>query len=183
MREGGMVWWMILIRGIALLLLGLLAVAWPGLTFIVIAYLFALYVLVAGVINTVYGITGIGNRRAWFLSVILGIAEIAVSIYVLRVPILTLAVFAAVVGITFMLQGILGIIVSFTDRDVGTRVFDTIGGILGIIAGFFILRYPLSGGIAFAWVIGIYGLVTGAIAIATALTLLASISKITPTKK
>ncbi len=185
MKGGRVLWWMILIRGIALLLLGLLAIAWPGLTLLILAYFFALYVLVAGIINTISGIVSINKRRGWFLSLLLGIIELGVGVYVLRIPGLPLALFIAVIGFTFMVQGILEIIVAFADRDVGTRVLEIITGILGVIAGFFILRYPLAGGIAFVWVIGIYGLIGGAIRIAIALSVYAEeeAGKVAPAKR
>ncbi len=183
MKEVKAVWWLVLIQGITLLLFGLLTVAWPGLTFVVLAYLFALFVLTTGVVNTIHGIMGISKRRGWFLSLLLGIVEIAVSIYVLRVPNLTLTTFAAVLGLTFMIQAILAIIVSFVDITVESRVLDIIGGVLGIIAGFLILRYPLTGGITYVWVIGIYGLVAGAIRIALALSVYSEVEKVAPAKR
>jgi uncharacterized membrane protein HdeD (DUF308 family) len=171
MKTENMVWWMVLIRGIVLLLLGIFAVAWPNITLIIAAYIFALYILISGVINTIHGISGAAARRAWFLSLILGLAQIVVGIYVLRGPALTLAVFILVVGFTFLLQGILEVIVSFIEKTTSERVLDIVGGIFGILAGFFILRNPVTGGLAFVWVIGVYGIVVGAMAIAMALSL------------
>lgn len=182
MKALEMIWWMILLRGISLLFLGILAIAWPGITLIILAYIFALYVLAIGIINTIHGITGISGRRAWFISLLLGIAQIAVSMYVLQFPGLTLAIFVLLVGFSFLGQGILEIIIAFTDRDVGSRILDIVGGILGILAGFFILRYPISGGLAFVWVIGVYGIVVGSIAVATALSLHTLFEDVTPGK-
>ncbi|HEV2339358.1 MAG TPA: DUF308 domain-containing protein [Patescibacteria group bacterium] len=162
-------WWIALLRGVALLLLGVLAISWPGITLIVLAYIFAFYVLMAGIINVIHGIYGITQRRSWFLSLILGLIQIGVSIYVLRVPALTLATFILLVGFAFLMQGVLEIIIAFVEQDLGSRVIDIIGGILAIVAGFFILRYPISGGIAFVWVMGVYGLVVGSFVIAVAL--------------
>ena len=175
-------WWMILLRGIALLVLGILAVAWSGITLIVLSYIFALYVLTLGILNTIHGVSGVNTRRGWFVSLLLGIAQIAVSIYVLRSPILTLAVFVLLVGFTFMLQGVLEIIIAFIEEDLGSRVFDSIGGVLGIIAGFFIVRYPIAGGLTFVWVMGIYGIIVGSIVIATALGIHAVVEKEVVTK-
>lgn len=165
-----MAWWMILIRGLALLFLGIAAIAWPGITLVVAVYIFALYILIAGIINIVHGITGVNARRAWFLNLLLGLVQIIAGIFVLRNPGLTIAAFILVVGFVFLLQGILEIIVAFIDKDATAKTLDIIAGILGILAGFFILRYPISGGLAFIWVIGAYGIVAGAIQIAMALT-------------
>lgn len=172
-----MIWWLVLIRGITLLFFGILAVAWPGITLVVLSYIFAFYILWTGVVNTVHGIVSVEHRRAWFLSLILGLLQIGVSIYVLSNPLLTLATFILLAGVTFFLQGVLEIAVAFMDKDTGSRVLDTIGGVLAIIAGLFILRYPIAGGLAFTWVMGVYGIVVGAFVIAAALNIHTVIEK------
>jgi|GEM_PF-6797724 len=53
------------------------------------------------------------------------------------------------------------ILVAFTDRDIGTRILEVVAGILAILAGFLVLRYQIAGGLAFIWVIGVYGIVVG----------------------
>jgi uncharacterized membrane protein HdeD (DUF308 family) len=169
MKTLNMVWWMILIQGLALLLLGIMAVAWPNITLVIAAYIFALYILIAGIVNTIHGISGISARKGWFLSLILGLAQIFVSIYVLRNPSLTLAVFILVVGFTFLIQGVMEIIVAFIDKGAGQKTLDIIAGVLGIFAGFFILRYPVTGGMAFIWIVGVYGIVVGTIQLALAI--------------
>lgn len=163
------IWWLTLIRGIVLLFMGLLAIVWPGLSLIVLSYLFVAYMITAGVANTIFGIISVGKRRGWFLNLILGVAEIAISIYVLQSAALTLAVFIGVVGISFMVQGVLNIVMVFADDEMRSRVLDVIGGILALLAGFVILRYPVAGGLAFAWVFGMYGIFGGSLLIAIAL--------------
>lgn len=164
-----MIWWLVLVRGIALLFFGILAVAWPGITLVVLSYIFAFYILWTGVVNIVHGTVSVAHRRAWFLSLILGLLQIGVSIYVLSNPLLTLATFILLAGFTFFLQGVLEIAVAFMDKDTGSKVLDTIGGVLGIIAGLFVLRYPIAGGLAFTWIMGVYGIFVGALVIAAAL--------------
>jgi uncharacterized membrane protein HdeD (DUF308 family) len=48
-------------------------------------------------------------------------------------------------------------------------VLTAIGGILGIVAGIIVLRYPIAGGLAYVWVLGLYALVAGSIYIALAI--------------
>lgn len=166
------IWWMLLLRGITLLLFGLAAVVWPGLTFVSLAVLFAILILVSGIMNILISIGAITHKRTWFLTFILGIAEIAAGVYLLKNPVLTLATFIATVGITYMIEGIFTIISSFADTiDPGMRLLEVASGILGIIAGFIVIRYPVSGGITFAWILGVYGLIVGTINIASALSL------------
>jgi hypothetical protein len=46
-----------------------------------------------------------------------------------------------------------------------------VGGALALIAGFFVLQYPVSSGLAFVWILGAWGIIAGAIEIARALSI------------
>lgn len=164
------IWWLVLFRGVALLLFGAIALVWPGLTFVLLAFFFAVYLLIAGIANILSGIGGIVERRGWFLHLALGIVEIGVAAYVMRNPGLTIAAFIIALGILFIVQGIVAIIASFSDTtDRGLRFIEIVAGALGVLAGFIILRYPVAGGLAFLWVLGVYGIIAGVLTIAAAL--------------
>jgi uncharacterized membrane protein HdeD (DUF308 family) len=62
-------WWAILIRGIAAILFGILALIWPGTTFIVLTLLFGAYALVDGIFALVAAIRYAepGTPRSWLL--------------------------------------------------------------------------------------------------------------------
>jgi uncharacterized membrane protein HdeD (DUF308 family) len=53
----------------------------------------------------------------------------------------------------------------FDKNVVGNKALRFISGILGIIAGLAIMVYPVKGGLAFLWVVGVYALVMGPILI------------------
>ncbi len=166
------IWWMLLLRGITLLLFGFTAVVWPGLTFVSLAIFFSAYVLVSGMADILIAIGAASHKRAWFITFLLGVIEVGVGTYLLKYPGLALATFIAVAGFTFILQGIFAIIASFIDtQDPGMKILEIASGILGIIAGFIVLQNPVSGGIAFTWVLGVYGIIAGTLSIASALSL------------
>ncbi len=165
-------WWLMLLSGIALLLFGLATIVWPGITLVTLSVLFAIYVIVAGVMDILVSIGSITEKKGWFLTLILGVAEIATGVYILKIPGMALEVFILAVGITFMIQGVLTIIASIVDTtDMKLRILEIITGILGIAAGFIVFRNPVSAGIAFTWVLGVYGLIAGTMRIAAALSL------------
>lgn len=165
-------WWLLLFQGIALLLFGLVTVVWPGATLVSLAVFFAIYMLVTGVIDILVSIGGITHRRAWFITLLLGIVEVAAAVYFLKTPGVALEVFIFTAGITFIVQGIFSIVASIIDTtDAGLRVLEIVEGVLGIIAGFIVFQNPVSAGIVFSWVLGVYGLIAGTIRIAAALSL------------
>ena len=167
MAKSRNIWWILLLKGIALILFGLFAVFWPNISFIALAFVFALYILVSGVINIIYGIIGISDHRYWFLILALGIFEISVGVFAINHPHIRIAALALLIGFTFLIRGIFEIISAFDDVFIHThRVLQSIAGALSIVVGMIILRYPIRGSIAFTWVIGIYALITGPMIIA-----------------
>ncbi len=77
----------------------------------------------------------------WWLILIEGIAANIVGLLLLANPGSTLAVLVRLLGIYFFVTGILSIIAIFIDSTAwGWKLF---AGIIGILAGFIIIEYPL----------------------------------------
>jgi uncharacterized membrane protein HdeD (DUF308 family) len=174
-------WWLLMLRAIALLLFGVVATVWPGLTLLVLATAFAVYLLVAGVVDIIGGIRGIGNRSMWFLTMLLGLAEIGVAIYLFKHN-LVLGTFIAVLGLSLVVFGILEVISAFEPgEDGGRRFLLIIGGLLSFIAGVITLRYPASSGLTFVWILGVWGLIAGCVQVAMCLSLRSQMHKLEKT--
>lgn len=161
-------WWVLLLRGIALLIFGVIAVLWPAISFIALAVLFAIFILVSGVLNLLEGIMNINTDRYWFLLLVLGIIEIGAGVYAINNPGIQLAALALLIGLTFVVRGIMEIISIFFGEnfDGSNRLLMLIGSALSILAGIVVLRYPIEGGIAFTWILGVYALIAGCILVA-----------------
>lgn len=162
------IWWILLLRGILFLLFGIFATFWPSITFITLAFVFALYIILSGVFNIIYGIMGIHHtHKYWFLILVIGIFEIGVGVFAFNNPLINIAALSLLIGFTFIIRGIFETIAAFEDMyGHSHKVLLAIGGILGIIAGILVLRYPIAGSLAFTWVLGVYALITGSIFIA-----------------
>lgn len=161
------IWWILLLKGIALILFGFFTIFWPAVSFIALALVFAFYILLSGVVNIIYGITGISSHRYWFLILALGIFEIGVGAYAINHPRISIAALALLIGFTFLIRGLFEIVASFDDMFMTShRVLQAIGGVLSLLAGVIVLRYPISGSIAFTWVLGVYALIVGPMLIA-----------------
>jgi uncharacterized membrane protein HdeD (DUF308 family) len=162
-------WVLLLLRGLFLLVFGFFALFWPGMTLGALILGFSLYVAIDGVVNILRGVLAVARMNSfWFLTLILGVLEIIIAIYVFRNPELTLSMFMILIGAVLVARGVLEVIVTF-DKETADRTLDLITGILALVAGIAVLVYPTASGIAFLWVLGAYALIAGPIIIALSL--------------
>jgi uncharacterized membrane protein HdeD (DUF308 family) len=170
MQEDTM-WGIRVSEGIVAVLFGIAAVFWPGLTVVTLLYLFAGFVLVSGIINLVTGIFHVSDGAgAWFLKVLLAVVQIGVGIYLLRHPHVSFATLILLIGFTLIFRGVFEIVSAFMDElSAGSRTMLIIVGALALIAGIIVLFQPVAGGVAFVWVLGLYALIMGPMAIASAI--------------
>ena len=160
------IWGLTLFRGVLLVVFGFMAVIWPGITFYVLSLLFAIYVLIAGAVNLGSGVASLAHGGTWFLRSVLGLFELGIGVYLLRSDIVVkLATFIIFVGLVFLVQGIVEVVEAIANRDLSHRALLAFNGVIGVVAGVILLRYPIRSGLAFTWVIGIYGLIVGTMTI------------------
>lgn len=169
--EEDTMWSLSIMEGVVAILFGIAAVFWPGLTILTLLYLFAAFVLVSGIVNLITGIFhGSHGVGSWFLKVLLSIVQIGIGIYLLRHPHVSFAAFILLIGFALIIRGVFDVVAAFVDDlTTSARTMFVIAGILAGIAGIIVLFQPVSGGVAFVWILGLYALISGPIIIATAL--------------
>lgn len=162
-------WWLGLFQGILAVFFGITAIFWPGLTLVALVYLFSAFVLAWGIIEIINGFLQIGHRSSWVLTLLFGILGLAAGIYLVRHPGVSFTALIIVIGLLLIARGILDIVGIFLDKKSGGhKALMGIVGVAALAAGIIILFQPVSGGVAFVWVLGLYALVYGALTIALA---------------
>src|SRR5258706_2060566 len=78
-------WWLLLLRGIAAIIFGLLAFAWPGLTLLTLILFYGAFALVDGVLAIVAAITGGVPGSRWWLAIV-GLLGIAAGLLTFLMP-------------------------------------------------------------------------------------------------
>lgn len=154
-------WWLLLLRGVAAIVFGILALAWPGLTLLTLIFLYAAFALTDGVIAIIAAITGSAPAGRWWLAIV-GLIGVAVG------------------ALTFMLPGMTALILLYTMAGwaVATGVFQIIGairlrkeidnewllilsGVISVLFGLGVMVHPGAGALALVWVIGTYAIIAG----------------------
>lgn len=164
------------LRGVLAILFGIAAVFWPGLTLQTLVYIFSVFVLVNGVVDLVVGLGRLfnGGRTVMtrMLTVLFGALQVGVGVYLLRHIHVTFTLLILLIGFTFIVRGVFEVVDALIEEGAGSyRAVLALAGVLSVIVGVIVLFQPVASGVAFVWLLGVYGLIAGSLMIAGAVEL------------
>ncbi len=163
-------WWLFVFQGVATIIFGIIALFFPGLTLVGLVYIFAIFVVVWGVTELIRGLVQIGRVGSWWLSILFGIAAAGVGVYLISNPNTLAQVFVIIVGALILGRALVDLYLAvFVVRSNENRILWALTGVLGVIAGILLWKYPLTSSLAFVWVLGLYAVIVGSMTIAFAL--------------
>jgi uncharacterized membrane protein HdeD (DUF308 family) len=164
---GKQLWGLAIAQGVLAILFGIVALFWPGLTVALLIVFFSVFALVWGIVGIIVALTSIGSNKFWWLEIIFGILAVGLAVYVLRNPIDAAKIFILFIGLTFIVRGVIDLLVGLFDRDRSgeSRLFSGLVGVIGVLAGIVTLLYPVSAGVAVVWVVGLYAILYGALSL------------------
>jgi uncharacterized membrane protein HdeD (DUF308 family) len=143
-RLGG-AWGWIVAYGVATVVAGAIAVVWPNSTLVVIAIIFAAQLVVGAIYQFVFAFA-IPNETGWLraLFALLSVFSFVVAIYLFGHVGLTLLVLATLIGIYWIVLGVIELFLAIGHSDVRWRPWIAITGILSIVAGGVVVIFPVS---------------------------------------
>jgi uncharacterized membrane protein HdeD (DUF308 family) len=161
-------WWLLLIRGILLVCLGVYALTHPGLSLIAWAFVVGCFLFTDGVMAIIAGIAGWNESRGW--TIFRGVLAILVGIFAAAHP----AFFGALAGITVIaliaawavVGGIVEIVVAIRERKaIEGEGWMILSGVISILFGVVLLLAPLFSLGLFIRICGMFAIVIGVVAI------------------
>jgi uncharacterized membrane protein HdeD (DUF308 family) len=165
-------WWALLIRGIAAVIFGVLAFAWPGATIIAIVILFGAYALVDGIFAIVAAVRAAQAHERWWAFLLEGIVGIAIAAITYFEPHVTAFALYFTIAAWAFITGILEIAAGIQLRkQIAGELWLILGGIFSLLFSILMIWRPLAGALAIIWVIGTYAVVFGIVMIALSLRL------------
>src|SRR5512132_37737 len=139
-------WWLLLLRGIAAVLFGLLAFIWPGLTLVTLVLLYGAFALVDGVISLVAAFTGSAKPVPTWWLVVVGLLGIAAGIVTFAWPGITAILLVLFIGAWALVHGIFEIIGAIQLRkEIDNEWMLILGGALSVLFGLIVLIAPGAG--------------------------------------
>ena len=122
--------------------LGVLVLTWPGPTATVLAVLFGINLLVAGVLQFVAAFSDAGGTGGRGLSCVLGTMSLLVGLLCLRDPLQTVAMLGLLVGVAWTIGGIVRVVQGIVAERGNTRGWRITSGAVWVVAGSVVLVYP-----------------------------------------
>jgi uncharacterized membrane protein HdeD (DUF308 family) len=165
-------WWLVLLRGIAAIVFGVLAFIWPGLTLLTLVILYGAYALVDGVITLIAAFSGGAKPVPTWWLIVVGLAGVVAGIVTFLWPGITALVLIVFIGAWAIVHGIFEIIGAIRLRkEIDNEWWLILAGALSVIFGVIVLAAPGAGALGLIWVIGGYSIAFGILLVGLSLRL------------
>jgi uncharacterized membrane protein HdeD (DUF308 family) len=155
-------WWVSVIRGLAAIVFGVIAFAYPGLTLATLVLLFGAWVLIDGVFRVAGAIAGRPSDPEWGFHLIVGIIGIIIGFLTFRAPLITALALIIYIAAWALMIGAVEIALAIKlRREIKGEWFLILMGLASILFAVLLLWNPAPGALALVWLIASYAIVFG----------------------
>ncbi|GGT28037.1 HdeD family acid-resistance protein [Streptomyces chromofuscus] len=173
-RLGGS-WTWLLGSAVATLVPGIIVLAWPNGTLHVLAVLIGLYLLVTGGFRFVAVFGQEHGRR--LPGLLLAVLYVLAGVLCLRNPLQTIAALSLIVGIVWLVTGMLTTYAALAAEALPHRGVVFCAGVLAAVAGIVVLALPAESAVALTRLLGLWLVLLGLVELAVALALRAALRR------
>ena len=160
-------WWALVIRGLVAIAFGGLTFVVPGLTLAALVFLFAGYSLVDGVFNIIGAVRAIESHQRWGVQVFEGIVGIGAAVVTVFWPAITALALVFVIAVWAIATGVAEIVAAIRlRRHIRGEWLLILSGILSVAFGILLVFSPMIGAFVITLWIGAYALLFGIILVA-----------------
>ena len=151
----------LIVRGVLAVIVGILAIAWPGITVYALVIVFAVYAFMDAGLQAARAFS---SRSAGpvFGHLLLGLVDIAAGVVAIVWPGPTALVLVIVVAAWAFVSGFFELAAAFQSGETaGTRAMFILAGIVSIAFGVVLAARPGIGAVTIALLFGLYSLILG----------------------
>lgn len=165
-------WWALLLRGLLAIAFAILTWLQPALSITAMVLVFGAWVLVEGLLGIwAAWITRGSGKRSWLL-LLWGLASIVAGLATLLMPGITALVLLYFIAAWACVTGVLQVAAAVRLRKVIDHEWWLIlAGVLSLLFGVLLFASPFSGALAIAWLIATYAFILGVLLILLSLRL------------
>ncbi len=157
-------WWMLVVRGVAAIAFGVLAIVWPSSSLLALVLLWGAYALIDGTTSVALAVRAGRARQRWGWLLFDGIVGIGAAVVTVLWPQITALALLMVIAAWAVITGIAKIVAAIELRRVihGEWILG-LSGLLSIGFGVLMIIFPGAGALAVVTLIGVYAMVFGAL--------------------
>jgi uncharacterized membrane protein HdeD (DUF308 family) len=154
-------WWLILLRGIAAVIFGLLTFGWPGVTLVTLVLLYGAFALADGVLALIAAIMGGKPAPRWWLALV-GLLGIVAGLIALALPGMTALVLLYCIAFWAIAIGVMQVFGAIRLRkEIDNEWMLIASGIISVVFGLILIVAPGAGALGLLFVIGVYAVIHG----------------------
>ncbi|HEX6944766.1 MAG TPA: HdeD family acid-resistance protein [Casimicrobiaceae bacterium] len=174
-------WWVLVLRGVAAVLFGVMTFVWPVITIAVLVLMWGAYALVDGVFAVIGSFKrGAGQAFPWWLF-ITGLAGVLAGVFTFVNPALTASALLLLIAAFCIVRGIMQIAAAIRLRDeIDHEWLMGIAGVLSAVFGVMVMIFPGAGAVAIVFWIGALAVAVGVLEIIVGIRLKGHAGKAVP---
>jgi uncharacterized membrane protein HdeD (DUF308 family) len=151
----------LILTGILAVVVGIIAVAWPGVTVLALVILFAVYAFIAAGMQAARAFSS-RDAGPVFGHLLLGLVDLAAGVVALVWPGPTAYVLVIIVAAWALVGGVAEIVAGFGARETaGTRAMFILTGLVSVAFGVLLFARPNVGAVTLALLFGLYSMIYG----------------------
>ena len=156
-------WWLMLLRGIAAVIFGVLSLVWPAISALSLVLLWGAYTFADGIFSLGAAIMGKAapTQSRWWLA-ITGVLGIAAGLIAFFAPGLTAGVLLIFIAIWAIVIGVMAIVGAIQLRkEIEGEWLLILSGAIAVLFGILMFFQPAAGALAVIWMIATFAIIFG----------------------
>ncbi len=155
-------WWLVLLRGLTGLFFGLVLLASPVKTAVVVTALVGLYLLIEGIVVAIQGLLSMKKNDKWWLVFLQGLLALLVGVAIFSWPGLTVQLLLFLFALWLVVIGILLVITAILVRKETEHEWLILGnGLVSLLLGILVINHTSATFALIALFVGIYAIIAG----------------------
>jgi uncharacterized membrane protein HdeD (DUF308 family) len=159
-------WWVLVVRGVAAVIFGVLTFLWPALSLAVLVILWGAFALVDGVFALVAAFKRPGGTPFPWWIFITGIAGVLAGVFTFISPAITAYALLLLIAAFAIVRGVMEIAAAIRLRkEISNEWLLILAGALAVVFGVLVFLFPIAGALAVTLWIGAVSLAIGVLEI------------------
>jgi uncharacterized membrane protein HdeD (DUF308 family) len=151
----------LILLGVLAVVVGVVAIAWPGVTILALVILFAAYAFVDAGLQAVRAFNS-GHAGPVLGHLLVGVIDVVAGVFALAWPAPTAFVLVIVVAAWALAGGVAEFLAGFQSGETaGTRALFLLSGVVSFVFGLLLFSRPGVGALTLALLFGLYSLIYG----------------------